>query len=90
MDNETLSLSTKKEQIDFLQQVLSASDADAEEEDVRDDSTESGSKTSQSTFVRKDRSMSSLSGAHNVAYVHAETTSKATKERHPLFKRFRK
>ncbi|CDW57009.1 DNA excision repair protein haywire [Trichuris trichiura] len=77
MDNETLSLSTKKEQIDFLQQVLSASDADAEEEDVRDDSTEN-------------RSMSSLSGAHNVAYVHAETTSKATKERHPLFKRFRK
>uniref|UniRef100_A0A5S6QGH3 General transcription and DNA repair factor IIH helicase/translocase subunit XPB n=1 Tax=Trichuris muris TaxID=70415 RepID=A0A5S6QGH3_TRIMR len=89
MDNETLSLSTKKEQIDLLQQVLSASDADAEEEDARDDSTDGGSKQSQSTFVRKDRSMSSLSGAHNVAYVHAET-SKAAKERHPLFKRFRK
>lgn len=107
MDEEILYYSTKQEQIELLQQVLAASDADAEEEDARDEFGEGGKSDGKVSFreispfgyetvriffqfIRREGSMSSLSGVHNVVYAQTERKKAASSaERHPLFKRFR-
>lgn len=40
MEKENLKLSTKESQLQLLQQVLAASDADAEEEDIKEETVE--------------------------------------------------
>jgi len=88
MEEETLYYSTKQDQLELLQQVLAASDADAEEEDARDEFGD-GAK-SDGKFIRREGSMSSLSGVHNVLYANSERKkASSAAERHPLFKRFR-
>ncbi|KRZ13878.1 DNA excision repair protein haywire, partial [Trichinella zimbabwensis] len=87
MEQETLLYSTKEEQLGLLHQVLSASDADAEEENVPEDGVDAVPKQANSKFARKQGSMSSISGAQNQAYLHSETSARTSnKERHPLFK----
>ncbi|OUC43705.1 phage tail component protein [Trichinella nativa] len=91
MEQETLLYSTKEEQLGLLHQVLSASDADAEEENVPEDGVDAVAKPANSKFARKQGSMSSISGAQNQAYLHSDTSARTSnKERHPLFKKFRK
>ncbi|XP_072179023.1 general transcription and DNA repair factor IIH helicase/translocase subunit XPB-like [Diadema setosum] len=82
MDQENLKYSTRQEQQQLLQQVLAASDADAEEERLPGDG-----KTG-SQVVRRVGNMSSLSGADDQVYM--EYQSRGTKHVHPLFKKFRK
>ncbi|KRX79019.1 DNA excision repair protein haywire [Trichinella sp. T6] len=87
MEQETLLYSTKEEQLGLLHQVLSASDADAEEENVPEDGVDAVAKPANSKFARKQGSMSSISGAQNQAYLHSDTSARTSnKERHPLFK----
>ncbi|XP_003381698.1 DNA excision repair protein haywire [Trichinella spiralis] len=87
MEQETLLYSTKEEQLGLLHQVLSASDADAEEEHVPEDGVDAVAKPANSKFARKQGSMSSISGAQNQAYLHSDTSARTSnKERHPLFK----
>ncbi|KRY78042.1 DNA excision repair protein haywire [Trichinella pseudospiralis] len=76
MEQETLLYSTKEEQLGLLHQVLSASDADAEEENVPDDGVDAVPKAANSKFARKQGSMSSISGAQNQAYLHSETSAR--------------
>lgn len=51
MDEEVLYFSTKQEQVDLLQQVLAASDAEAEEEDGRDEFVEGGKSEAKVIFL---------------------------------------
>jgi len=83
LDKAQLAFSTLDAQMQLLQQVISASDADAEEEEIKE---ELGEK-----FMRKESSMANLSGAHAVSYAQkGKVRFSSTAERHPLFKRFRK
>lgn len=84
IDEESLSYSTKKEEIELLQKVLAASDTDAEEEKV---AGEGGSKSGNFSMSRRHGTMSSLSGGDTMSF--AEYSAMKTKSRHPLFKRFR-
>ncbi|VDP10460.1 unnamed protein product, partial [Soboliphyme baturini] len=91
MDAKNLSFATKEEKVELLQQVLTASDADIEEEEgdeLKDEYLDSWK--SQPKFVRKEGSMSSLSGVHSLVYAQADKSKASWKERHPLFKRFRR
>nr|XP_054767705.1 general transcription and DNA repair factor IIH helicase subunit XPB-like [Lytechinus pictus] len=83
MDQENLKYSTKQEQQQLLQQVLAATDADAEEERVPGDSLRPGSQV-----VRRVGNMSSMSGADDQVYMEYQT--KSSKSVHPLFKKFRR
>uniref|UniRef100_A0A914EDC7 General transcription and DNA repair factor IIH helicase/translocase subunit XPB n=1 Tax=Acrobeloides nanus TaxID=290746 RepID=A0A914EDC7_9BILA len=85
MEKETLVFQTKDEQLQLLQRVLQASDADAEEEDVKEELLESNR---ESRISRKETSTASLSGANALSY--SQATKRSADERHPLFKRFRK
>ncbi|XP_076361486.1 ATP-dependent DNA helicase hay isoform X2 [Tachypleus tridentatus] len=87
MDEENLMYKTKEEQTQLLQQVLAATDADAEEEHVPGEITY-GKSGAQST--RRVGSMSSLSGADDAVYVEYKGDRKGLLARHPLFKRFRR
>lgn len=94
MDEEVLSYATKQEQRDLLQQVLTASDADAEEEEVKEEGFAApASVKTESKFVRREGSMSALSGAHATTSSGGDKQPKkdknAQKERHPLFRKFR-
>ncbi|XGW17748.1 hypothetical protein V3C99_002385 [Haemonchus contortus] len=82
MEKEDLKLGTKEAQLQLLQQVLAASDADAEEEDVKEEMADGTIKVS-----RRDSTMASVSGGSSVSY--ANKTKQSLVERHPLFKRFR-
>ncbi|CAI4230565.1 unnamed protein product [Auanema sp. JU1783] len=83
MEKEDLKLSTKQDQLQLLQQVLAASDADAEEEDIKEELADGTIKVS-----RRETPMGSVSGGSGVSYSN-KTKVQALAERHPLFKRFR-
>ncbi|CAH8585401.1 unnamed protein product [Schistosoma turkestanicum] len=96
MENESLKLSTKQEQAELLNRVLASTDEDAMEEKLPTD-PDSFNYTNISTgisgLIRKSSKMSSLSGADDAIYV--DTSSSASrkdrlKERHPLFRLFRR
>ena len=77
MENDTtLAYGSKREQADLLTKVLSASDADADEEDV-------AAPDEMPSFKTSSRSMSSLSGGDDMSYVDFKQKSTA---QHPLFK----
>ncbi|XP_030846331.1 general transcription and DNA repair factor IIH helicase subunit XPB [Strongylocentrotus purpuratus] len=81
MEQENLKYSTKQEQQQLLQQVLAATDADAEEEIVPGD-LKTGSRV-----VRRVGNMSSMSGADDQVYMEYQSKNKSV---HPLFKKFRR
>uniref|UniRef100_A0A915Q360 General transcription and DNA repair factor IIH helicase/translocase subunit XPB n=1 Tax=Setaria digitata TaxID=48799 RepID=A0A915Q360_9BILA len=85
MENETLKLATKESQLQLLQQVLAASDADAEEEDIKEESVDGSRETK---AMRKEGSFSSFSGSNSISYTQKIRTVK-DEDRHPLFRRFR-
>ncbi|XP_014207574.1 DNA excision repair protein haywire [Copidosoma floridanum] len=73
---------TREEQGQLLQQVLSASDMDAEEERIPGEGPRN--------MVRKAGNMASLSGADDaVYYEYKKSASSSTASKHPLFKKFR-
>ncbi|KJH41552.1 hypothetical protein DICVIV_12473 [Dictyocaulus viviparus] len=82
MEKEDLKFGSKESQLQLLQQVLAASDADAEEEDVKEEMADGTIKVS-----RRDVPMTSASGGSGVSYSNKSKHSFA--DRHPLFKRFR-
>ncbi|XP_037552572.1 general transcription and DNA repair factor IIH helicase subunit XPB [Nematolebias whitei] len=88
MEEEDLMFSTRDDQQQLLQKVLSASDLDAEEEMV------AGEVGVRPQFSRRAGTMSSMSGADDTVYMEYQSRgSKASamgKSVHPLFKRFRK
>uniref|UniRef100_A0A4W4FCN4 General transcription and DNA repair factor IIH helicase/translocase subunit XPB n=1 Tax=Electrophorus electricus TaxID=8005 RepID=A0A4W4FCN4_ELEEL len=88
MEEEDLMFSTRDEQQQLLHKVLAASDLDAEEEVV------TGEMGGKAQFSRRSGTMSSMSGADDAVYMEyqASRSSKlaASKNVHPLFKRFRK
>ena len=89
MESETLDYSTKKEQQQLLQQIIAASDLDAEEEQVP--ATEAGisgggASGSKGGSKQVQSSMASLSGADDMYYTEMK---KPNTKVHPLFKRFR-
>ncbi|EDV26690.1 uncharacterized protein TRIADDRAFT_22911, partial [Trichoplax adhaerens] len=83
MDDENLLYTEKKDQHQLLQKVLAANETDAEEEKVAGDTYSTSSK---SQVVRRTTSMASLSGADDLVYLEYNKP----KQRHPLFKKFRK
>lgn len=89
MEEENLELGDKRKQQELLQQVLAASDADADEERVASDAI-SRSSSSNSLVSRRQGSMASMSGADDMMYLEYRSSSKSCKNRHPLFKQFRK
>uniref|UniRef100_A0A7N8WYH1 General transcription and DNA repair factor IIH helicase/translocase subunit XPB n=1 Tax=Mastacembelus armatus TaxID=205130 RepID=A0A7N8WYH1_9TELE len=88
MEEEDLMFSTREEQQQLLQKVLAASDLDAEEEVVI------GEVGARLQFSRRAGTMSSMSGADDTVYMEYQSRSNkasaASKNIHPLFKRFRK
>ena len=89
MESESLDFSTKKEQQQLLQQIIAASDLDAEEEQVP--ATEAGVSSggasgSKGASKQVQSSMASLSGADDMYYTEMK---KPNTKVHPLFKRFR-
>ncbi|KAH8865158.1 General transcription and DNA repair factor IIH helicase subunit XPB [Schistosoma japonicum] len=96
MENESLKLSTKQEQAELLHRVLATTDEDAMEEKLPTDPDSfnfTNISTGISGLIRKSSRMSSLSGADDAIYV--DTSSSAArkdklKERHPLFRLFRR
>ncbi|VDN60863.1 unnamed protein product [Dracunculus medinensis] len=85
MEKEELKLYTKDSQLQLLQQVLAASDADAEEEDVKEETFDG---VREAKTLRKESSFSSFSGSNSISYTQKTKTAK-DEERHPLFRRFR-
>jgi len=99
MDDERLNFGSKEEQMGLLQQIIMASDKDFEEEELPFEATASGSGTPGGSgdflFTKKEGSMSSLSGVSDAFYAKvpaaaAKSSKVSQKERHPLFKKFRK
>ncbi|OON23070.1 hypothetical protein X801_01025 [Opisthorchis viverrini] len=96
MENEPLKLSTKQEQAELLHRVLASTEEDAMEERLPtdpDDVTGLKRTASVGSAVRKASRMASLSGADDAIYM--DTSSAASrkdksKERHPLFRLFRR
>jgi len=89
MEEENLELGDKRKQQELLQQVLAASDADADEERIASESI-SRSSSSSSLVSRRQGSMASMSGADDMMYLEYRSGTKQSKSRHPLFKQFRK
>ncbi|CAL8076186.1 unnamed protein product [Calicophoron daubneyi] len=98
MEKESLKLATKQEQAELLHRVLASTDEDAMEERLPADPDEiiggvvAGAKRS-AGFIRKTGKIASLSGADDAVYV--DTSSAAArreklKQRHPLFRLFRR
>ncbi|VDK74194.1 unnamed protein product [Gongylonema pulchrum] len=85
MEKEMLKLATKESQLQLLQQVLAATDADAEEEDIKEESLD-GSRDVK--IMRKEGSFSSFSGSNSISYTQ-KTKAVKEEDRHPLFRRFR-
>ncbi|GAA39781.2 TFIIH basal transcription factor complex helicase XPB subunit [Clonorchis sinensis] len=96
MENEPLKLSTKQEQAELLHRVLASTEEDAMEERLPtdpDDVTGLKRTAPVGSAVRKASRMASLSGADDAIYM--DTSSAASrkdksKERHPLFRLFRR
>lgn len=93
IENETLKLGTKQEQAELLHRVLATTDEDALEEriPIDPDSLSIGNK---GYFGRyKSAQMASLSGADDAVYVDtssANSQKDKLKDRHPLFRLFRR
>lgn len=51
MEKEILKLATKESQLQLLQQVLAASDADAEEEDIKEETVDGSRETKVSRYL---------------------------------------
>lgn len=82
MDEESeLLFSSKKEQLEMLEKVLKASDADADEEADLSGAFDS---PSSGMVSRKSGSMASMSGGDDMLYL--EVKKNKLKEQHPLFK----
>uniref|UniRef100_A0A0L8FP89 General transcription and DNA repair factor IIH helicase/translocase subunit XPB n=1 Tax=Octopus bimaculoides TaxID=37653 RepID=A0A0L8FP89_OCTBM len=79
-EKDKLGYSTKEEQLQLLQKVLAATDADAEEEIDG---------AMRPMLLRKGGSMSSMSGADNAFYLEYNHR-RDSKHQHPIFKHFRK
>nr|VZI17587.1 unnamed protein product [Spirometra erinaceieuropaei] len=95
MENEPLKLVTKQEQAELLHRVLSSTDEDAMEERLPGDpdSVSSGSRRQPAggQFARRAGHMASLSGADDAIYIDSSARrEKPMKERHPLFKLYRR
>uniref|UniRef100_A0A915AQ27 General transcription and DNA repair factor IIH helicase/translocase subunit XPB n=3 Tax=Parascaris univalens TaxID=6257 RepID=A0A915AQ27_PARUN len=85
MEKEDLKLGTKEAQLNLLHQVLAASDADAEEEDIKEETFDG---TRETKMMRKEGSFSSFSGSNSITYVQ-KSSKVRDEDRHPLFRRFR-
>lgn len=81
-DEKDLSFNTKSEQAELLQQVLCASDADADEEGLGPPTPSSRTSTG---IQRRTGSMATMSGADDVVYMEY-STSKSQRPVHPLFR----
>jgi len=96
MEKEDLMYSTKEEQHQLLQQVMTANDTDAEEEKVANEpgfglSATSGRPSGAGgAYGRKNVAMSSLTGADDNTYIEYRTAKQKNEQRHYLFKRFRR
>lgn len=82
MNEENLGYKSKEDQLQLLQKVLAATDADAEEEG------EIG--TMRPALSRKAGNLGSLSGADDALYYEYSRQRKSTGHTHPIFKHFRK
>lgn len=94
MEKEELMYSTKEEQHQLLQQVMTANDTDAEEEKVANEpgfgiSATGGRPSGSGTYNRRNVTMSSITGADDNTYIEYKTTKQKNEQRHYLFKRFR-
>lgn len=86
-DDQDLVCYSKKEQQELLQQVLAASEADADEEGtVGVGRSGSGSGSAKVGPSRKAGSMSTLSGGDDMIYLEYSQPSTHNRPRHPLFK----
>ncbi|KAH0947257.1 hypothetical protein HN011_010519 [Eciton burchellii] len=82
MDEEPdLMYANREEQVQLLQQVLMASDTDADEERIPGEGPK--------PIMRKAGTMTSMSGADDAVYYEYKKASSSTANKHPLFKRFR-
>ncbi|KAF6778350.1 hypothetical protein AHF37_02075 [Paragonimus kellicotti] len=98
MENESLKLSTKQEQAELLHRVLASTDEDAMEERLLadpDDVLGAVKRTLPvgSSAVRRAGRIASLSGADSAIYMDTSSASARKdklKERHPLFRLFRR
>jgi len=89
IDDEQLAFATKDSQLNMLQQVLMASDADAEEEDIKEELFDGI--RSEIKYTRKETTAGSLSGGQGITYSQVgKKGGGSSLERHPLFKRFRR
>ncbi|OQV16193.1 TFIIH basal transcription factor complex helicase XPB subunit [Hypsibius exemplaris] len=94
MEEDTLGLSTKDQQVDLLRQVLAASDADADEERIVGEGGKGGGSVQ---MTRKVGSMGSFSGADESVYMEIKGKGRSTKHgtgsasgaAHSLFKKFK-
>ncbi|EUB60529.1 TFIIH basal transcription factor complex helicase XPB subunit [Echinococcus granulosus] len=99
MEKENLRLGTKAEQAELLHRVLASTDEDAMEETLPVDPDGFGSgRTAKggrgAGFVRRTGQMASISGADDAIYMDTSSAAAArrekAKERHPLFRLFRR
>ncbi|KAF8565776.1 hypothetical protein P879_03962 [Paragonimus westermani] len=98
MENESLKLSTKQEQAELLHRVLASTDEDAMEERLLvdpDDVLGAAKRTLPvgSSAIRRAGRIASLSGADSAIYMDTSSASARKdklKERHPLFRLFRR
>lgn len=100
MDKEDLMYSTKEEQHQLLQQVMTANDTDAEEEKVAGEpgygaaggASSSGrpSGSGNPAYGRRNVNMSSITGADDNTYIEYKSSKQRQEQRHYLFKRFRR
>lgn len=96
MDKEDLMYTTKEEQHQLLQQVMTANDTDAEEEKVAGEfgfgapASGPGRPSGSGVYGRKNVAMSSLTGADDNTYIEYKTAKQRHEQRHYLFKRFRR
>lgn len=99
MEKENLRLGTKAEQAELLHRVLASTDEDAMEETLPVDPDGFGiGRTAKggrgAGFVRRAGQMASISGADDAIYMDTSSAAAArrerAKERHPLFRLFRR
>ncbi|KAF5395242.1 TFIIH basal transcription factor complex helicase XPB subunit [Paragonimus heterotremus] len=98
MENESLKLSTKQEQAELLHRVLASTDEDAMEERLLADpddvlGTVKRTLPVGSSAIRRAGHIASLSGADSAIYMDTSSASARKdklKERHPLFRLFRR
>lgn len=94
MEKEDLMYTTKEEQHQLLQQVMTANDTDAEEEKVIGEpgfgsSSGPGRPSGSGAHNRRNVGMSSLTGADDNTYIEYKTNKTKNENRHPLFRKHR-